>query len=98
QTGQAERTANSYRAPQDARREVRESRQLTRAPGQHYASTRLSRKRRGRKTVAHHFQDLLDPWTNDSHERCARNKLRRLTLVIFDRRYGDHVPFIRSTS
>src|SRR6478672_8182052 len=97
QTGQAKRTANSYGAPQDARGKIGEARQLTRTPGQHHASARLGRERRSCETIAHHFQDLLDPWTNDSDERCARHELRRLTLVIFDRRYGDHVPFIRST-
>ena len=32
------------------------------------------------------------------HERSARNELRRLALVIIDRRYRDHVALIRSTA
>src|SRR5581483_7884919 len=97
QTGQAERAANSYRPPQDAGGEIGEPGELARPASQHHAPARLGRERRSSKAVAHHLQDLLDPWTDDAHERGARDELRRLTLVVLDRRYRDHVSFIRST-
>ena len=60
-------------------------------------AARLGRERRRGETVAHHFQDFLDPRLDDAHQRRPRDELRRLALVISDRRHRDHVAFIRST-
>src|SRR5262249_53928879 len=94
QTGQPKRAANTNGAPQYAPGEIGKTGELARTAGQHHTPARLRRKRRRGETVPHHFQDLLNTRPDDSHERSARDELRRLALVILDRWHRDHVAFI----
>src|SRR6266568_968095 len=95
QAGDAERTADPHPASEDAGGDLGQARELARSSGQHHARARVRRERRSGETVAHHLQNLLDPWADDAYQRRARDDVRRLALVLADRRHGDHVAIVR---
>src|SRR5262249_11704166 len=98
QTRHAEGTRDPHRTTEDARSELRQTRELTGTAGQHYAPTRLGRKRGSSEPVAHHFQDLFDPRLDDANQSAARNDLPWLEVVSPERRYRDHVAFVQATT
>src|SRR3984893_8082319 len=91
QSGNAERAADTDRPIEDTGGQIGETVQLARASGQDYAPARLRRKRRGRESVADHFEYFLDAGLDDANERGTGNKLRRLPVIVPDWRYGDHI-------
>ena len=95
QAGDAERTADPHPASEDAGGDLGQAGELARSSGQHHARARVRRERRSGETVAHHLQNLLDPWADDAYQRRARDDVRRLALVLADRRHGDHVAIVR---
>ena len=97
QPGNAERAADADRPVENARGKLRQSGELARAAGEDGAGARLGRERRGRETVADHFENFLDPRLDDAHQTRARHELRRLAVVVVDRRHRDHVALVRSS-
>src|SRR5262245_7727605 len=95
QSRDAERPAHAHPARENARGGLGQPRELARAAGQHHARTRIRRKRRGGEPVAHHFQNFLDAGADDAHEGGAGDDVRRLALVLADRRHRDHVAIVR---
>ena len=72
--------------PRMRRGELGQAGELAGAAGEDDASARLRRERRGREAVAHHFENFFDARLDDAHELRARHELRRLALVVADRR------------
>src|SRR5579883_3321201 len=97
QSGDPEWPANADRPIEDASGEIGKPAELTCPAGEDDVSVRHRRKRRGREPVADHFQDFLDARLDDVDQRGARNKLRRIAIVMAHRRNGDHIALVRST-
>ena len=94
QPADAERAADPHRTAENLRGEPGEPVELARPAGEHHASARLGRERRCRQAIAHQLQYLLDARLDDAHEVRARDELRRLPLVVVDRRHRDHVALV----
>src|SRR5258707_15694559 len=91
----AERTTDANRPPKDAGCKLGKSGELTRPSREHHAAARFCGKRRERKTVTHHLEDLLGARLDDGRELGSRHETWRFTVLAADDRYGDHVAFIR---
>src|SRR5205807_5181632 len=96
ESGNVERAPHSHRTAQDLRGKIGNAGELARSTGQHHAPARLGRERRGCQAIAYHFQYFLDARLDDAREARTRNEMRRLALVIVDRRNRDHVAFVRT--
>ena len=77
------------------RGKLRQSGELAGAAGEDRAGARLGRERRSREAVSHHFENFLDPRLDDAHQTRTGYKLRRLAVVVVDRRHRDHVALVR---
>src|SRR6266853_2195766 len=77
----AERTADANRPPEHAGREIGQSGELARPPGENHAAAWFRRERRGRKAVAHDLEDLLGARLDDAGQRRPRHETRRFAIL-----------------